>query len=272
MIDNRTIDNRTIDDRTIDNDVYNRTGQTWWSEDNPLNLLHGSLTAGRFAYFRSVLDRRWGVGHSGRRALDIGCGGGFLAEQFAGLGVRVVGIDPSGVSLRAARAHAGRDLPIDYCRAAGERLPVPDASFDVVYCCDVLEHVEDLGAVLAETARVLRPGGLYFFDTINRTFVSRLVTIRLMQEWRLTRMFDTPIHDWSMYVRPRELETMLDTHGIGVGEVVGLGPRSWNPMRLVDMARAARGRLGYGEVSRRFDFGQVRSTAISYMGYGVREG
>jgi 2-polyprenyl-6-hydroxyphenyl methylase/3-demethylubiquinone-9 3-methyltransferase len=257
----------------IDNDVYNRRGESWWEEDNPLNLLHGSLTPGRFAYFRTVLTEHLGSDYRGLCALDVGSGGGFLAEEFTHIGFRVIGVDPSEVSIATARRHAtDADLDIEYRIGAGEKLPVPDASFDVVYCCDVLEHVSDLDGVIAETARALKPGGLYLFDTINRTFVSKLVAIKIMQEWRMTRMFDTPIHDWSMCVRPQELESVMERHGLRLGEIVGLGPRSKNPLRLLDLARAGGRTLTYGELSRRLDFGQVRSTAISYMGYAVKNG
>lgn len=257
----------------IDNDVYNRVGESWWEEDNPLNLLHGSLTPGRFAYFRKVLGETVGRDHHGLRALDVGSGGGFLAEEFTRIGFRVTGIDPSPVSVDTARRHAaGSALDIEYRIGSGEQLPVPDAAFDVVYCCDVLEHVSDLDGVIAETSRALKPGGLYLFDTINRTFASKLVAIKIMQEWRMTRMFDTPIHDWSMCIRPAELEPIMARHGLRLGEIVGLGPRSKNPLRLLDLARAGGTRLSYGELSRRLDFGQIRSTAISYMGFAVKNG
>ena len=92
-------------------------------------------------------------------ALDIGCGGGFLAEEFAHLELRVVGVDPSGVSIETARRHAAANgLDLDYRVGFGERLPVADDEFDLAYCCDVLEHVSDLDAVISETARGLKPG------------------------------------------------------------------------------------------------------------------
>jgi 2-polyprenyl-6-hydroxyphenyl methylase/3-demethylubiquinone-9 3-methyltransferase len=79
-------------------------------------------------------------------ALDIGCGGGFLAEEFARRGCRVVGVDPSAVSIETARRHAALSgLDVDYQVGFGERLPVADGEFDLTYCCDVLEHVSDLG-------------------------------------------------------------------------------------------------------------------------------
>ncbi|MFD4293419.1 bifunctional 2-polyprenyl-6-hydroxyphenol methylase/3-demethylubiquinol 3-O-methyltransferase UbiG [Rhodococcus sp. NPDC058505] len=255
----------------IDNDVYDRVGDGWWDEDNPLNMLHGSLTPGRFAYFREVLAARIGADFTGMCALDIGSGGGFLAEEFTRIGFRVVGVDPSAVSVTTARAHAAASgLDIDYRLGSGERIPVRDAEFDVAYCCDVLEHVTDVDAVIGETARALKPGGVFLFDTINRTRTSRLVAIKLMQQWRWSRLFDTDVHDWAMCIRPAELVDALGRGGLRAGAIVGLGPRSRNPLRVLDMARASRGRLPWGEVSRRLDFGRTRSTAISYMGHAVK--
>jgi ubiquinone biosynthesis O-methyltransferase len=176
----------------VDNDVYNRLGRTWWDDDNPLVVLHGSMTAGRVSYFRSVLAcmDQLPDGTAALAAPDIGSGGGFLAEEFCRLGFRVTGVEPSEVSVRTARAHAAAaGLDIDYRLGSGERLPVVDAAFDVAYCCDVLEHVTDVDRVLAETARALRPGGVYLFDTPNRTLASKLVT-KATQQWRLTRIVD----------------------------------------------------------------------------------
>ena len=256
---------------TIDNDVYDRLGARWWDENNPLNVLQGSLTPGRFSYFRHVLDRHTPGTPVRGRALDIGCGGGFLAEEFARLGLDVTGVDPSLVSLDAARRHAtSTGLTIDYRPGSGEALPVGDGAFDVAYCCDVLEHVVDLDAVLAETARALAPDGIYFFDTINRTKVSHLLAIKVMQEWRTTRIVDVRLHDWEMFIRPDELTDALARHGLVVQEIVGLGPRT-NPLSSLLAMRAARqGRISYGELSRRLDFGRLRSKSVSYMGFAIK--
>ncbi len=259
--------------RSIDNAVYDRLGGTWWDEKSLLNVLHGSVTPGRFAYFRAVLDRRFGAGAAGLRVLDIGCGGGFLAEEFAALGCRVTGIDPSPVSIDAARAHAaGRGPRIDYRVGAGEELPAPDAAFDVACCCDVLEHVSDVDRVISETARVLKPGGLYLFDTINRTRTSKLLAIWAAQQWPLTRLTDVAIHDWDMFITPAELAVILERHGLAPGETAGLGSRAKPLAALRSLARARRGRITYGELSRRLDVGQVSSTAISYMGFATKGG
>jgi 2-polyprenyl-6-hydroxyphenyl methylase/3-demethylubiquinone-9 3-methyltransferase len=259
--------------RSIDNDVYERLGGSWWDETSLLNLLHGSVTPGRLTYFRDVLARRLATGVAGLRVLDIGCGGGFLAEEFAALGCRVTGVDPSPTSIDAARAHAaGRGLSIDYRVGAGEDLPVPDSAFAVACCCDVLEHVSDVDRVISETARVLAPGGLYLFDTINRTLRSKLVAIKVMQQWRLTRLTDVAVHDWDMFVTPAELAAMLERHEIALGEVTGLGARARPAAVLRALARARQGRISYGELSRRLDVGHVSSTAVSYMGFGTRSG
>jgi 2-polyprenyl-6-hydroxyphenyl methylase / 3-demethylubiquinone-9 3-methyltransferase len=256
---------------SIDNDVYDRLGGSWWDETSLLNVLHGSVTAGRFGYFRAVLARHFGSEIAGLRVLDIGCGGGFLAEEFAALGCRVTGVDPSAVSIGTARAHArGRGLPIDYRVGAGEEMPAPDAAFDLACCCDVLEHVSDVDRVISETARVLRPGGLYLFDTVNRTLMSKLVAIKAVQEWPLTRITDVALHSWDMFITPAELTAILDGHGLSPGEIAGLGPRA-NPLVLLrSVTSARRGRISYGELSRRMDWGRVRSTGVSYMGFAVR--
>jgi 2-polyprenyl-6-hydroxyphenyl methylase / 3-demethylubiquinone-9 3-methyltransferase len=254
----------------IDNAIYDRLGGSWWDESSPLCLLHG-ITPGRFAYFREVLARQRFNAAGGLRALDIGCGGGFLAEEFAALGCQVTGIDPSQPSIEAARAHAaGRGLRIDYLIGPGEQLPVPDSAYDLAYCCDVLEHVSDLDRVISETARVLKPGGLYLFDTINRTVMSKLIAIKVLQQWRLTRATDVAIHDWGMFIKPAELDAILNRHGLKTGELAGLGPRARFPAVLASYIAARRGRITYGEFSRRLDVGRIASTGISYMGFATK--
>lgn len=255
----------------IDNDVYDRLGGSWWDENSPLRLLHG-ITPGRFAYFLDVLARQRAIATSGLCALDIGCGGGFLAEEFAALGCQVTGIDPSPASIGAARAHAAtRGLRIDYRLGSGERLPVQDSVYELAYCCDVLEHVSDVDQVISETARVLKPGGLYLFDTINRTARSKLVAINLMQQWPLTRVVDAGFHDWDMFIKPAELAGLCARHGLTIGEITGLGPRASLPSVLAGFVAARRGRISYAEFGRRLDMGRVTSTAVSYMGFATKE-
>ena len=144
-----------------------------------------------------------------------------------------------------AREHAAESgLSVDYRVGTGEHLPVEDDAFDIVYCCDVLEHVDDVDAVIAETARVLRYDGVYLFDTVNRTMASKLLAIKVFQEWRWTRLFDTAVHEWGLFITPDELLATLSRH-------------------------ARRGRLSYGELSRLLDFGVTRGRQMSYMGFAT---
>jgi 2-polyprenyl-6-hydroxyphenyl methylase / 3-demethylubiquinone-9 3-methyltransferase len=256
----------------IDNDVYDRVGQTWWDDDNPLVLLHGSMTRARMQYFRGVVARVGLLpgGRVRRRLLDIGSGGGFLAEEFCRLGFAVTGVDLSEVSVRTAHAHAAAGgLDIDYRTGAGEQLPVEDAAFDVACCSDVLEHVDDVDRVLAETARALKPGGLYLFDTLNRTWSSKLAT-NVTQQWRPTRVIDFPAHDWSMFLTPAELTDRMRRQHLMIQEAVGLGPRA-NPGTLAaSLVRLRRGHLTYRQASDRVDMGRTRSTRLFYMGYALK--
>jgi 2-polyprenyl-6-hydroxyphenyl methylase / 3-demethylubiquinone-9 3-methyltransferase len=252
---------------SVDNTVYDRMADGWWDEGGFLHTL-AALTPARFGYMRRVLIEELRLAPEGLQALDIGCGGGLLAEEFARLGFTVIGVDPSGESLAAARTHAvGQGLAIEYQCATGEALPFADESFDIAYCCDVLEHVNDLRRVIAETARVLRPGGTYLYDTINRTRRSRLVMIKLLQEWRWTALMPPRLHDWNMFIRPAELERELVQHGLVPGGLTGLKSRA-SPLRLIRaLRRRKRGLLSYAAAVREMDLGESRDISVSYIGY-----
>lgn len=251
----------------VDNLLYDRQASGWW---DPQGFLHAlsALTPARFGYMRRVLTEELRLAPAGLEVLDVGCGGGLLAEEFARLGCAVTGVDPSTESLAAARAHAAAErLAIEYRSASGEALPFPAGSFDAVYCCDVLEHVDDLARVVAETARVLRPGGVYLYDTINRTLRSRLIVVGLLQEWRWTALMPPGLHDWNMFVRPVELRRLLEDHGLVPGKVTGLKPRA-GALRLVrTLLRRRRGRLTYAEAFERMDFRESTDVSLSYLGY-----
>ncbi|MEJ7718434.1 MAG: bifunctional 2-polyprenyl-6-hydroxyphenol methylase/3-demethylubiquinol 3-O-methyltransferase UbiG [Thermoleophilaceae bacterium] len=253
----------------VDNAMYDRLG--WWDDDTPLAGLRTGINPARFGYFRGVLVDRLGVDPKGLRALDIGCGGGLLAEEFARLGCRVTGVDPSEESIAAARDHARESgIDIEYRVAPGEELPFAEESFDIVYCCDVLEHVDDLGRVVAETARVLVPGGIYFYDTINRTRKSWLVMIKLAQEWHATSFTEPDLHDWDMFIRPPELHRMMERSGMANAEVVGLAPAG-NPIALIGALRQRkRGEISHAEMGRRTKVKASRDAGVLYAGYGVK--
>jgi 2-polyprenyl-6-hydroxyphenyl methylase/3-demethylubiquinone-9 3-methyltransferase len=254
----------------VDNELYDRLAGTWWDEDENLALLRTGMNPARLGYMHRVLVEELAVELRGKRCLDVGCGGGLLAEEFAKLGCRVTGVDLSERSLETARAHAGEQgLEIEYKAAPAEDLPFEEGSFDFVYCCDVLEHVKSVERAVAEAARVLNAAGPYLYDTINRTRRSRLVIIGLLQEWDATRCMEPDVHDWEMFIKPRELEATLRRHGLEPRDVVGLAP-AINPLSLVrELRRRRRGEITHAELGRRMKITETRATWGSYAGYAV---
>ncbi|MFW5680807.1 MAG: bifunctional 2-polyprenyl-6-hydroxyphenol methylase/3-demethylubiquinol 3-O-methyltransferase UbiG, partial [Pseudomonadota bacterium] len=181
-----------------------------------------------------------------KAVLDLGCGGGFMAEAMAEKGARVTGVDPAKSALEAARRHAAQaGLSIDYVEGVGEDLPLPDEAFDLVVSCDSLEHVRDLEQVLDEVVRVLKPGGLFLFDTINRNPLASFVVVTMGE--RVLRLLPEGTHDPALFIRPADLRRLLERRGLVVGRFAGLGPTG---------------------LSRRLDptFGLVPFTAVNYLG------
>jgi 2-polyprenyl-6-hydroxyphenyl methylase / 3-demethylubiquinone-9 3-methyltransferase len=255
----------------VDNTLYDRPGDIWWDETAGFSMLRTALNSARFGYFRSVLTVRLHVNPQDKATLDVGCGGGFLAEEFARLGCHVTGIDPSGPSLDTARAHAAASgLSIDYRTGVGEALPFPDHSFEIVYCCDVLEHVTDLERVIAEIARMLTPGGVFFYDTINRTFLSKLFAIKLAQEWRATRFAPQHLHDWDQFIKPTELQALLSSHGLAPQEVVGLSLNVRPIAGLCALRQYKRGVITAGDLGRRLQAHISSNLSGSYAGYAIK--
>lgn len=255
----------------IDNAIYDQLADTWWDEHGLLNLLKSSINPWRVPYFQRILAQRR-ITPQGKRALDVGCGGGLLAEEFAALGFAVTGIDPSDVSLSVARTHAAMTgLKIDYRHGDGAALPFENETFEVAYCCDVLEHLPDWDTALGELARVLKPEGVFFYDTINRTIFSKIVAIKLLQEWPPTRFFPPNLHVWQMFITPAELRASLERHGLHPQGVRG----TRLPVHLVRLLRAIRqykaGKISSGEFGERIRLQEGPNLAGNYMGYAVKE-
>lgn len=254
----------------VDNHLYDTLADSWWDESGLLHVLRG-LNPARLGYMRRVLTGDLGFDLHGKRTLDVGCGGGLLAEEFARLGCAVTGVDPSEKSLEAARAHAlEAGLAIGYRQGVGERLPFPDGAFEIVYCCDTLEHVDDLDKVISEISRVLKPGGVFLYDTLNRTFRSWLFMIKIFQDWDSTRLLPPDLHDWRRFIKPGELLAKLAGNGFENGDLTGLAPGA-NPVRAIRILRARkRGEISYLEAMRRLDVRESRDLGVLYAGYAVR--
>ncbi len=232
--------------RRNDLTIYDAASGEWWTNEIRWVRTLRNLVPARLAYFDQFID--W----TGKEVLDLGCAGGFMAEAIYDRGARVSGIDPSSAAIAAARAHAAlTDRNIRYDVGAGETLNLPDNSFDVVVCVDVLEHVSDVQRVLAEVARVLRPGGLLLFDTINRNEFATFVAVTLAEN--ILRLLPPGTHDPALFIRPSELRKTLASVGFSVGGIAGLGPRGIN--RRGDLI-----------------FGRVPGAAASYIGSARKRG
>lgn len=195
-----------------------------------------------------------------------------MAEEIARLGAAVIGIDPSAASIATARAHAaGGGLDIDYRVGAGERLPADDGCADIVYCVDVLEHVADLDAVIGETARVLKPGGLYLFDTINRTRLSKFAAIKVCQQWPATAWMPPELHDWDQFITPAELGDSLARHGLSQHDLTGMSPGISAPALIRLLRQVKKGKLSYADFGRQTAFTLTSDLRVSYLGHATKD-
>ncbi|MCC5668401.1 bifunctional 2-polyprenyl-6-hydroxyphenol methylase/3-demethylubiquinol 3-O-methyltransferase UbiG [Nostoc sp. CHAB 5784] len=195
-----------VQNKQFDDYDYNSNADKWWNEGTNLHALF-YFNKPRFEFFDRHVPN-W----QGLKALDVGCGGGFTCEFMAKRGVIVSGIDPVINSIQVAQEHASKSgLKIDYKHGFAENLPYDDNSFDIVTCVDVLEHVADLNKVLSEINRVLKPNGLFLFDTINRNFKSKIIMIWILEN--ITKDIDRGVHNWQKFIKPKELLHLLKDNG-----------------------------------------------------------
>jgi 2-polyprenyl-6-hydroxyphenyl methylase / 3-demethylubiquinone-9 3-methyltransferase len=252
------------------NSIYDSNASNWWNEQNFLSILKTGLNSARFHYFSSILNLH-NITPAGLKVLDMGCGGGFLSEDFAQTGSHVVGLDLSYASIAVAKAHAAKNvLVIDYCGGSACEPPFPDWSFDLVSCCDVLEHLTNFDCAVREAARVLRPGGFFVFDTVNRTLRSYLETILVAQTLPLTKFFPAGTHDWKQFIPPNSLEQSLKKHHLTIGELRGLHPGISSFKTLLEILRLKFGKINFSEFGERLKFRLTNNLEGSYIGYAIK--
>lgn len=252
----------------INNDIYNQEGDRWWKPDFSLNLIKTLFNPFRVGYANKIFDLLK-INSEEKCALEVGCG--ILSEEIAKLGFITTGIDPSEQSLSIAKKHAkDNKLDIQYLKETGENLSFPDNSFDVVFCCDVLEHVRDLPKVISEISRVLKPGGVFLYDTFNRTFLSKLVGIKVLQEWKPWAIMPSHLHEWGMFIKPEEIKLLLLNNHLTWQEHRGIMPnisvlKIWRYLH-----RRVRGKLTYEEFGKKFQMVESNFTNVMYMGYAIK--
>lgn len=195
----------------------------WWDPKGSSAMLH-KLNPVRLAYIRAAIDRHWDSDDhgfrplGGKRALDVGCGAGLLAEPLARLGASVTGLDAAPENIAVAVAHAqGQGLAIDYRATPVEQ--VGDSGYDLVTSMEVIEHVADPAAFVRALAAKLAPDGLMILSTPNRTPMSRLAMITIGES---IGGIPKGTHDWSKFITPDELTALLDDAGLEVTDSSGL--------------------------------------------------
>ena len=194
---------------------FDSAAPRWWDPDGEFRPLH-DLNPVRLDY----IDGRAGL--AGRRVADVGCGGGLLAEGMARRGARVLGIDLSSQAVAVAKLHAlETGVAVDYREMAAEALASAEAgAFDLVTCLEMLEHVPDPAAVVAATARLVRPGGDVVFSTINRN--ARSFALAIVGAEYLMRLLPMGTHRYARLIRPSELSRWARAAGLELVDLAGL--------------------------------------------------
>ncbi len=214
---------------TLDRDEvarFAKLANEWWDEKGPFRPLH-KITPTRLTYLRDRLCAHFGrdpkapPSLTGLSVLDIGCGGGLVAEPLTRLGAEVTGIDPAEETIEAAKAHAGgAGLQIAYEATTAEALAEAGRQFDAVLLLEVVEHVPDVPAFLKRIAPLVAPGGLMILSTLNRTF--KAYALAIVGAEYILRWVPAGTHQWERFVRPDELKAALSGAGLSLSDTTGM--------------------------------------------------
>ena len=219
----------TVDDAEVAR--FSAMADDWWDPTGKFRPLH-KFSPVRLGYIKEHVSAHYGrkptdtQALKGLRCLDIGCGGGLLSEPMSRLGAAMVGVDPSPVNIEVARLHAERTgLDIDYRAATAEELAADGEMFDVIFNMEVVEHVADVPAYLEACAKMVKPGGLMFLATINRTL--KAYALAIVAAERVLRWLPPGTHNYEKLVRPPEIEGPLTNAGMTLIEQCGV---TYNPL------------------------------------------
>jgi 2-polyprenyl-6-hydroxyphenyl methylase/3-demethylubiquinone-9 3-methyltransferase len=209
--------------QNIDNaerDKFDSIASGWWDPEGPFRPLH-ELNPARLKFIadRSEL--------SGAQVLDVGCGGGILAESMARKGGQVTGIDVASRVLATAKLHLHESgLEVDYQEKLVEDLAQETpAAFDVVTCMEMLEHVPDPASIIQSIEKLLKPGGHGFFSTLNRTPLA--FALGIVGAEHIARLLPRGTHRYDRFIKPSELSSWLRQAGLEVQDILGL---HYNPV------------------------------------------
>ncbi|MGD9502156.1 MAG: bifunctional 2-polyprenyl-6-hydroxyphenol methylase/3-demethylubiquinol 3-O-methyltransferase UbiG [Methyloceanibacter sp.] len=205
---------------------FARLASEWWDANGPFKPLH-RINPVRLTYIRDQLCRRFGrdpkqgASLEGLAVLDIGCGGGLVAEPLARLGAGVTGIDPAPENIEAAKAHAeGTGLDITYRPVTAEDLAREGGGFDAVLLLEVVEHVPDVPLFLKAVAPLVKQGGVMILSTLNRTL--KAYALAIVGAELILRWLPAGTHDWNRFVTPEELRAALGAAGLTVSDTTGM--------------------------------------------------
>jgi 2-polyprenyl-6-hydroxyphenyl methylase / 3-demethylubiquinone-9 3-methyltransferase len=222
---------------------FSRLAGQWWDPRGPMAALH-KFNPVRLAYIRDRTAEHFGRDPTrldslaGLRILDIGCGAGILCEPLARLRASVVGADPSDSNIAVARRHAAQSgLTVDYRAAAAEALADAGEMFDVVLAMEVVEHVTDVGLFIERAAAMVKPGGLFFVATLNRT--AKSFALAIVGAEYILRWLPRGTHQWDKFVTPNELEIAIEQSGLRItgetGVIYNLFADRWQLGRDMDV-------------------------------------
>jgi 2-polyprenyl-6-hydroxyphenyl methylase/3-demethylubiquinone-9 3-methyltransferase len=219
---------------TLDRDEvarFAKLAHEWWDANGPFRPLH-RINPTRLTYIRDQLcqnfgrDKKAAASLAGLTVLDIGCGGGLVAEPLTRLGAEVTGIDPAAETIEAAKTHAkGGRLDIIYRAITAEALAAEGAAYDAVLLLEVVEHVPDVPQFLKQVARLVKPGGVMILSTINRTLKAYALVI--IGAELILRWLPAGTHNWARFVTPEELRRALKSAGLAPTDVTGM---VYNPL------------------------------------------
>ena len=231
----------TIDQAEVDR--FSAMAAEWWDPRGKFKPLH-KFNPVRLAYIRDRVSANFGRDPKspkpleGLRLLDIGCGGGLLSEPMARMGAEVVGADASEKNIRIAQTHAaGSGVQVDYRAVTAESLAEAGETFDIVLNMEVVEHVADVEFFMTTCASMVRPGGLMFVATINRTVKAAALAIFAAEN--VLRWLPRGTHQYEKLVRPEELEKPIAANGMEITDRTGVffNPLSnqWNLSKDMDV-------------------------------------